>query len=303
MKLISAFSVLIVCVLASSCDKNDQLQPVGEENNITGTGAFTFVEYAPFSTKPIEVHYHIPVNSTTVSPILMVFHGSDRNGATARDAFISKANEQGFIVIAPTFADVYFEGGDGYNLANIFSDGDNPSEASLNPQEEWTFSVIDPLFEYVKELTGNTSSTYDVFGFSAGAQIAHRMLIFDANAKVNRMVAASAGWYTVPDDGIIFPYGLDQSPAETADLAALFASQLTIIVGTADNDPNAPGLRHNEFADAQGLTRFDRAQHFYNEGFSIASDQGLPFGWQYQSVPNVGHDQTPLASVAADLLY
>jgi len=106
----------LVCILFSGCDKNEELQVIGDESNVTGTGTFTFTDYAPFADKPIQVDYHIPENSSSVSPILFVFHGSDRNGATARNAFISKANELGFIVVAPSFTETYFEGGDGYTL-------------------------------------------------------------------------------------------------------------------------------------------------------------------------------------------
>ncbi|MDP4826375.1 MAG: hypothetical protein NWR73_01715 [Flavobacteriales bacterium] len=298
---LSLFAFALLCTL-TSCDKNEEIMLVSSKNALTGSGSFTFTGYAPFADKSIEVYYHIPENADINSPILITLHGDDRSGAYSRNAFIEKANLLNFIVLSPQFSEDDFPGGDAYNLCNIFYDGDNPTPASLNDQSLWTFMVFDPIFDYFKELTGNNATKYDLFGFSAGAQVAHRLLIFNPNAKLNRIVAASAGWYTVPND-VIFPYGLFVSPAETADLTPVFNAQLKIIVGSNDNDPDSPGLRHNEFADAQGLTRLDRAQYFYNAGFNEAQAAGIQFNWTYQSVNGASHDLLPMASFAADLLY
>jgi len=300
-----SLSILLSCLLLSlgSCDKNEELILPVEENALQGTGSFTFSGYVPFQDKNIEVFYHVPENSTTASPILITLHGDDRSGAFSRNAFIARANQLNFIVVSPQFTEDDFPGGDGYNLANIFVDGDNPSPGTLNNSSLWTFNVIDPIFEYFKTLTGNTSSAYDLFGFSAGAQVAHRFLIFNPGAKFNRIVAASAGWYTVPVTDVLFPYGLNASPAEAADLAPVFGANLKVIVGLSDNDPDSPGLRHNEFADAQGLHRLDRAQFFYTSGFNKAQSDGIAFNWSYYTVENTQHELIPMASFAADLLY
>ncbi|MBI1266897.1 MAG: hypothetical protein GC193_05640 [Cryomorphaceae bacterium] len=302
MKIYFLFFAVILLSVFSSCDKNEELTRTSSKNALSGTGSFTFTNYPPFADKPIEVYYHVPENADVNSPILITLHGDDRSGAYSRSAFIEKANLLNFIVISPQFSEDHFPGGDAYNLGNIFYDGDNPSPTTINDQSLWSFMVIDPIFAYFKELTGNNASTYDLFGFSAGAQLAHRLLIYQPNANFNRIVAASAGWYTVPND-VVFPYGLTGSPAETADLTPVFDAQLKIIVGSNDNDPDSPGLRHNEFADAQGLTRLDRAQYFYNSGLIEAQAGEFPFNWTYQSVNGAGHDLIPMASFAADLLY
>ena len=72
---------------------------------------------------------------------------------------ISKANQYNFIVIVPEFSNTNFSGGDTYNLENVFIDGDNPSASTLNPEEAWTFSVIEPLIDYIKQNLNNNSST------------------------------------------------------------------------------------------------------------------------------------------------
>ena len=94
-----------------------------------------------------------------------------------------------------------------------------------------------------------------MFGFSAGAQFVHRFIQFKPNARFDKVVAGAAGWYTVPDNTIPFPYGYENSILNTANLDNLLSSDLYIQVGALDNNPNSAGLRHNEYADAQGLNR------------------------------------------------
>lgn len=294
-------SFVFLVIFLSACDKNETDFP--EEKQVTGTGSYTFSSYEPFSTRPINCYYHIPENIEKGSPVLVVLHGAGRDASNMRDYLIERADQLNFIVLAPEFSEVYFPGSDAYNLGNIFEDGDHPSEGTLNPEEEWTFSVIDPIFDDFKNRVGNTSSAYDVFGHSAGSQILHRFLIFNPEAQFNRVVCAAAGWYNMPDSGIEFPYGLDKSPAKNADLSPVFGKEVFVIVGSDDVDPNSAGLRHTPEADAQGLNRLERAQYFYNESRNIADGLGVSINWSYHLVPNTGHDGESNVNFAADLLY
>ncbi len=300
------YSVLMAIVLLWSCDNAKKInQEPGPDAELTlrGTGNFKFTPSVPLNGKPVQVYYHIPQNATSQSPALMVFHGAGRDAKESRDALVAKANQFNFITLVPEFSDEYYAGGDEYNLGNIFEDGDHPSPETLNPEAEWTFSVIDPVFDFFKQKSGLATDAYDVFGHSAGAQFAHRLLMFRPNAKYKRVVAASAGWYTMPDNSVDFPYGLKESPAENGDRKATFSTLLTVIVGLKDNDPNASGLRHNSKADAQGDDRLERAQYFYTESKNIAQSQALGFNWQYQSLPNVDHDFNATSTAAANILY
>jgi hypothetical protein len=59
-------------------------------------------------------------------------------------------NGSGFIVIAPEFSTANYRGlGDPYIMSNIFDDGDNPTTASCNNKNDWTCSVLDPIFDFV----------------------------------------------------------------------------------------------------------------------------------------------------------
>jgi len=300
------FLSFFVLLFAMGCDDaSDVVVPdVGEFNADTrGIGFFDYDGYAPFQDKQIRVYYYIPDAVTSNSEILFVFHGNGRNAKDYRNAMIDKANEYNFIVIAPRFSSEDFPGGDGYILGNVFEDGDNPSEDTLNPESDWAFSVIEPIFDHVTESLENLNASYKIFGHSAGGQFAHRFWFFKPQARVNELVVSAPGWYTAVDHETSFPYGFKNSPLENRSLGNLFSKQLHIIVGEEDNDPNASSLRRNSIVDQQGTNRLDRAFYFYSTAMDTANDNGFSFNWSYETIPNVGHEYIKTSEKGADILF
>lgn len=293
---------LLGIVLMASCDKNKTFDGT-EDYIVTGTSSYVYSNYAPFAAKPIDCFYHIPENATDQTPILIVLPGAGRDAEPLRNGMIGSANELGFIILALEFPDLYYPGSDAYNMANIFDDGDNPTPSTLNPEEEWTFSVIDPLFSHFKTLVGNNTNTYDIFGHSAGSQLLHRFLIYQPQSLAQRYVLSAAGWYCMPDPTVDYPYGTGLTPAATENMQPVFNTTTYVIVGENDTDPNSFNLRHTPEADLQGNTRLERAQYFYTTCFDLAQNQGANYAWKYHMVPNTGHDGIILANYAANLLY
>jgi len=294
-------------LLVFACDNNEALINPSVTSNQqlqAGSGSFIFNQFEPFSSKPIEVFYHIPENADNSLPILISLHGADRNGNNHRNSLISNSNQFKFIVIAPEFSSDFFPTGDAYNLANIFEDGDNPSVTSLNPENQWTFSVLDPMFNYIKSITNNNSAQYNLIGFSAGGQLAHRTFLFGNSISCNKTIAMSSGWYTTLEETIGFPYGLASSPFKNSEIANKLSKKLIILVGENDNDPDAPGLRRTPaVVDVQGTNRLDRANYFYSLAESMASEQDLPFNWEIATIPNASHELLPISNYAINLLY
>ena len=96
-------------------------------------------------------------------PILFSFHGASRNADDYRDFWINMANENEFMVFAPEFSSSNYPGlGDNYLMGNVFEDGDNPEAGELNSPNHWTFSVIEPLFEYIKLDISGTQCCYEL---------------------------------------------------------------------------------------------------------------------------------------------
>lgn len=304
------YSLILFGLLLLSCsntetspnNNNDDL-PNTIAPNAKGSGVFEFVAYAPLSSKPVKVFYHIPSGSTVDSPVLFLFHGDNRNASDYRNALVKKAETHNYIVIAPEFSENFFPTGDNYNLGNVFTDGDNPSSTSLNPEDIWTFSIIEPVFQYFKTTMNLKATSYHVIGHSAGAQFAHRLLMFKPNNSYDKIVVSSSGWYTVPESIINFPYGLKSSPLEKLSLSQFYSKKVIVQIGLKDNNPNDSGLRHNQQADAQGLDRLSRAIYFFNFCKNQATQNKINFQWNFTKVPNLDHDFSTAINAASDLIF
>lgn len=287
---------LILCCFFVSCSESEDIL---EQN--TNTNSLLFVDTN--SNKNIPIYYYVPENSNTNTPIVMVFHGAGRNAKDYRNALMKKANEYKFIVIAPEFTVNEFPGGDGYNLGNVYLDGDNPSLNSLNTEKDWAFSLVEPIFSFIKKELKNTSQKFHVIGHSAGAQFGHRLIMFAPNGSYDKIIISAAGWYTVPDFTTKFPYGFKNSILENIDLETFFSKKVDIIVGELDNNPNANGLRRNQFADIQGVNRFTRANYFYESSKNLATLNSINFNWKIKINQGLNHDFIPALESAADIIF
>jgi len=301
-----AFAV-VTAFATMSCDKN-----AGKSNTDTdstqailpaGSGNILYTGYAPLADRPILVYYHIPTTTNESSPMLIVFHGAGRDAKESRDAMIDLANTKRVILVVPEFSDEYYPGSNRYNLLNIFADGENPSAATMHSKDIWTSAVIEPLFSFMKQKVGSKVITFDVFGHSAGAQVAHRYLFLAQSEYLDRVVSASAGWYTMPDLAIDFPYGLNETNKTDEDLKTYFGKKMYVIVGANDIDPNSYNLRHTPEADVQGNNRVERAQYFYGQAQLKSQQLGVSLAWQYKSIPDAGHDFDLTSAAAMNILY
>lgn len=268
------------------------------------TGSFLFTPASPLNSKPITVYYRIPAGDITTMPILFAFHGDERNGSDYRDYWISMANARGFMVFAPEYSEAKYPGGDGYQLGNVFVNGDNPSSGTFNPSNLWTFSTVDPLFEDIKGKVSGTQQTYEAWGHSGGAQFLQRFRMYLPNSKLNTAVCSNAGWYTVPESAIDYPYGLNKSQLSSSNLSVAFSKKQIVHLGLTDTDPNSVGLRHNTTVDdQQGLNRLVRGQYFFSKSQTYCQSLGSSYNWQKVEVAGVGHDPQLMANDALKYLF
>ncbi len=259
-----------------------------------GAGKFDFAH----AGKTVPVWYYLPQDAKPDTPVLFVMHGVKRDGDRYRDEWQPYAQEHGFIVVAPQFSQELFPGSDGYNYG-----GTRSAEGQPLPREQWTFGFLEPIFDAVKAATGNRSEGYRIYGHSAGAQFVHRYLYFVPEARIVKAVAANAGWWTLPDLAVDFPYGLKGSVVDEAGLKEMLKRPLVVLLGTADTDPNHPELRRTPEAMAQGPHRFARGQNFFAAGKRQAAAPNAEFGWTVETAPGIGHRDEGMAPFAVALLF
>ena len=300
-KISNKIVLLIFCILLFSCGKDGDV--VGQTNDFkNGANKFVFT-YAGLPQKPINVFYNIPPGDRTNMPIVFVFHGKERNAIDYRDIWISASNQYGFMIFAPEFNNTDFPGSNAYSLGNVYQDGNYPSSQTLNNESVWTFSIIEPLFDYIKTNVNSAKTTYDMFGHSGGGQFVHRFVLFEPNARYNRAIAANSGWYTVPDGVAGFPFGILNCPVFDRNPNSYFGRKLYITVGELDTNSDDPSLVHNTDVDLQGMNRFDRANYFFSKSRNYATSVQANFAWQFHTVANSGHNATLMSNDAIKILF
>ncbi len=296
-------------ILFSSCGGDEPPVPKKEMQLSFGYDSLVFSGYQPLQTKPVKVFYYIPyVDNVRDLPILFLFHGAERNGRIAISNWKSIAEDRKIILVAPNFTSELYPSID-YQFGGVSY---SSVTYKAKPEETWTYQIVEPIFSYIKEKTGNVSKTYDMSGHSAGGQWVHRYLLFMKNARVRKAVEQNAGNYTVPDpNGITdgtnwfgFPYSIRDVDVITRDhLAAYFARDMIVHVGTLDTASSR--AVDSYFPDdagsmAEGRCRFERGHFFYNRAKRVADSLGLPFKWRIVEVPGVGHNSNRMVN---DALY
>ncbi|ANF58278.1 hypothetical protein [Halotalea alkalilenta] len=237
-----------------------------------------------------------PAGAGLDAPVVIVLSGLLRNAATYRDEWREAADRYGYVVVAPRFSQRAYPGAEGYNLGRL-----NDRDGQPAPREKWAFTAIDELFEWLRSSGHTSRQRYYLYGNSAGCQFVHRMLTLLPDARVEAAVCAAAGWWTLPDRHIPWPYGLADAPVEVGskELAELFARPLLVTVGAEDDADATPPPRHSPGADAQGSDRRQRAWFYYRSAHREASDLGLPFAWSFSRLPGVAHSGARTSRYAA----
>lgn len=284
----------------------DELLPAKHLNVVNikqGSGRF-LIEGGSIKEKSILVHFYQPELFSSNSSIIIVLPGSGRNGADYRDAWIESAEKYNLFVLSLEYPKEHYPGFWSYNLAGMINNVNVQKETyniSLSPKK-WILNDFDRIFNEVKNKLNLEQNTFDLFGHSAGSQLLHRNAIYNSQNQANRIVAANAGWYTLPTDEQDFPYGMAKSIAKPNDVD--FSSNLIILLGGNDNANETRGdLRRSPEVDLQGLHRLARGEYFYRIAKNTALSSNKEFNWQLSIVPNVGHDYKAMSMAAADYLY
>ena len=220
---------------------------------------------------------YVPGRGGEGDPILVATHGTSRNAEEHAALFAPYAESRGLVLVAPYFPEDEF--GDYQRLGR---EG-HGRRADL---------ALDSILAEVRSLTGAATGRFYLFGFSGGAQFAHRYAL----AHPERIAAAAlgaAGWYTFPDSTTPYPYGLARDaegglPDVRFEPASFLRVPIAVFVGTADT--TSANLRRNRTVDhQQGVTRLERARRWTAAMREAARARGLAALVTCETVPGIGH--------------
>lgn len=268
-----------------------------DEKVAVGSGSFEFSPDARRPQNKLKVWTCRPEGFGPNSPIVFVMHGVQRNGKTYRDAWVPHSRKDGFLLLVPEFPEDEYPG-EAYQQGNLRDRQGKPA-----PPEEWTFWIIEKLFDHAKTLTGNKVEKYHLYGHSAGGQFVHRFVLFMPQARYARAIAANPGFYTFPTQDAEYPYGLKRTPITGPISPAVFGLDFVLMLGAEDTNRDDPNLRKTPQADAQGLTRLERGRNYFRTATLLAEKESAEFNWRLVTVPGVGHSNAMMSASAARELF
>jgi poly(3-hydroxybutyrate) depolymerase len=261
----------------------------------SGKWSFVFTDAKGRADRPMRVYTYRPRQCDENCPIQFVMHGVNRNASDYRDYWELIADRHGLIVVAPEFTKANWPRGAGYNRGDVDATDD---------REKWAFAAIEHLFDEVRV----GQKDYRLFGHSAGAQFVHRFLYFVPANRASVVIAANAGWYTLPEwraDKAKFkwPYAVAGSKVGEKEVRQAFSKRMVVLLAEGDVDPNDPNLDRTDGSLAQGANRVERGEAFFSAATSLAKGHGMPFAWELSYIPGVAHDGARMSRAAADLVY
>lgn len=241
-----------------------------------GDGAFRLHWIARSSDRDLDCWVAVPRRLNSAAPPLVAVHGVRRGARDQARLFASRAASQGRLVIAPLFDQARWP-----RYQQVVHKG--RADLAL-------FALLDRLRQ-----TGLLSADQiELFGFSGGAQFAHRFAMFYPD-HLTRLCVAAAGWWTFLDDAP-FPYGLgaasdkcDSGARMRLRLDRFLRLPIAVAVGARDcvSDRNT---RRGAAIDAQqGRSRLVRAGAWTAALEKAARRRGVKADMRFHILPDCGH--------------
>ena len=106
----------------------------------------------------------------------------------------------------------------------------------------------------------------------------------------------------LPDLSIDYPGGMGGLGLDDSFVRRYLSKNLTILLGDADANPDAPDLPRNEAAQAQGPHRLARGLWHYEYCRKVAQRLGTCFGWRLETVPGAVHVDQAMFEIGAQIL-
>ena len=229
----------------------------------------------PHDAQAVPYYLFIPERVDPATRPLVTVHGISRRADEHMAAFLRACESSGRVLIAPLFSKDQCR-----RYQKVVVDRCRADRALLATLHE------------VGAETGIDVRRVDLFGFSGGAQFAHRFALLHPR-RIGRLAVASAGWYTLPDPEIVYPYGLAPSPEVPEhfrqNLEAFLEIPILVLVGARDTERDGSLRKERHVDRRQGLTRVERAAQWSRAVRRVAPRAGKGTEVRFQILPDCGH--------------
>ena len=220
--------------------------------------------------------YYEYVPTCPVARILVSVHGTSRNALEHALYLIGVAERRGAVVVAPAFRRRRHRGYQRLQQRKRGERGD---------------LLLHRILAAVSAELGLPEAPVSLFGFSGGAQFAHRYaMVFPE--RIESLVLASAGWYTLPDPTLPYPLGLridGDYQHLRLQLERFLALPIHVAVGMSDTEEDEMLNTAPEIVELQGANRVERARSWVERLRAAAHDKGVAAQVDLTELPGVGH--------------
>ena len=239
------------------------------------------------TTDPIVAFTYKPAGYVD-GPLLVVFHGVDRNAKEYRNHAIGMAEKFNAIVVAPQFDTRRFNS-ERYQRGGVMRNG------KPQPQGQWTYAIVHSLVAQVRAKEGRPEMPYYLIGHSAGGQFLARMAAFSPG-EASRIVVANPSSCLFPTRDLPYGYGFGTLPSHLSNddaLRAYLATPLTLYLGTDDT------VAFGNFDDSptamkQGMSRVERGRACFAMARNLAAQRKWAFNWRKVETRGVGHSASQM---------
>ena len=250
--------------------------------------------YASWDKPDVEILYRLPKEINENTKVIFIIHGNSRDVERYINLWLEPSKDKNVILVAPHFTRSNYSNFGTLQIARS-------SGKILKNQSNNLKNSLSSFFTYFKNKYDLQTSTYSIFGFSAGSQFTHRYLLFSDDIQVDRVVLGSAGWYTFLNDEP-YPYGMRDMLIERERYEWYLSREVLFILGAKDNDPNHESLNNSKGAKQQGSNRFERGQNYFKNLVIFSEENKIAFRWRYKVIEDLDHSTSAISENAFTFL-
>ena len=225
----------------------------------------------------ISAYVITPEQPATRAP-LMAIHGISRNAEELVEQFRPEAAANNQVIIVPYFDKATW-----------------PVFQRITCKHRPDLALL-ALLNTLREDAMIGSSRVNLFGFSGGAQLAHRFAMLFPEV-IGDIHLSSAGWYTLPRPDLPYPLGLGPGSSKgnwhrlmAGSLRHFLSRSIHVYVGKNDLTQNSSLRRDPLLNKVQGENRVERAERYISLISQRQAEMGLPVTAGLSVLENCSHD-------------
>lgn len=209
------------------------------------------------------------------TPVFASVHGVSLNALSHAELFLPYAKKHNAVLVVPLFKSGRFSD---YNCLGLTKKGERADKQFIN------------ILEQAGAETGADASRIFLFGYSAGAQFAHRFALVHPE-RIKKLCLGAPGYFSMLDD-TPFPLGLlgmGEAAEKQVDLDAFLRIPVCLCVGAEDVCRDTSLLQSADVDALQGRTRRERCLAWFTHLVSLADKRGIGTEYLFRILANCPH--------------